>query len=80
MNPTRLIEALIIAAATSLGVYIIAIAKMETKIETLQTSVNEIKTDVQSIKKDFYVPTNSIRYGRDGYPTVIRTPDDEGHP
>ncbi len=77
MNPTRLVEALIIAVATSLGVYVIAIAKMETKIETIQSSVNEIKTDVQSIRKDFYVPTNSIRYSREGYPTITRTPDDE---
>lgn len=57
VNTTRVLEALVIAALTSLIVYITSIPKLETKIDNLSTAVTEIKGEIKQIKQDFYVPS-----------------------
>lgn len=57
VNTTRVLEALIIAALTSLVVYITSIPKLETKIDSLSNTVTEVKSEIKQIRQDFYIPS-----------------------
>lgn len=56
VNPTRIIEAIIISLISGAFAGYIALQKMEVKFEGLQTTVSEIKQDVRDIRRDFYKP------------------------
>lgn len=58
INMHRVAEALFIAFLTSVSVYVVSIAKLETKVDVIQRDITNVRTDIQDIRKDFYVPAS----------------------
>ncbi len=58
INLQRVFEALLIAFLTSVSVYVVSIAKIETKVDIIQRDITNVRTDIQDIRKDFYIPAN----------------------
>lgn len=66
VNATRLIEAILIAALTSLVTYVTSIPKLEEKVNNQSAEIAEMKKTLNEIQHDFYTP-----FGR-GTPTQGR--------
>lgn len=58
INVHRVAEALFIAFLTSVSVYVVSIAKLETKVDVIQRDITNVRTDIQDIRKDFYIPAS----------------------
>lgn len=58
-NVNQIVQALVITAITSIGVYVLAVAKLEVKLEAVQGNLQEIKTQLQEMRRDFYIPAHS---------------------
>lgn len=56
VNPTRIVEAVIIGAVTALMVYILSVPKLEQQIANQGEQIREIKVEIQGIRADFYKP------------------------
>lgn len=58
VNATRIVEAVLIAAITTLGTYMFSIPKIEQNLDNQSKQIQELKEEIRSIKRDFYLPYN----------------------
>lgn len=56
VNGTRIVEAIIIGAITTFGMYIVTIPRLEQKVENNTRQLQEIKSELHEIRHDLYQP------------------------
>lgn len=56
MNPTKIVEAVIIGAISAICAYVFTIPKLEQKIENMNTNMLEMKGQMSEMRHDFYAP------------------------
>lgn len=63
---TRIMETLIIGIVVTLGLKLLAIDALQTRIDQVTTSVTELKSTVEGMRRDLYIPKTEIRRERGG--------------
>lgn len=63
VNTTRIIEAIIIAALSSLCTSITMVPRLEERINAQAKEIQELREQVTSMRRDFYVPFGRTKSG-----------------
>ena len=56
VNTTRIVEAVIIAALSSLCTSITMVPRLEERIASQSKEIQEIRTQIDAMRRDFYIP------------------------